>query len=145
MLLGGLLEAAFSGNRAGYFNHWYLAFLLEAMGDYDGPSLMKEVEHSVVHSLETGPKLVDAVAEVIRLGSSKLMSQHFQPFETRQTFPSRLIGQTIQPFQKRNPPAFVLKKENRRQLGSRLCSQTCEQTVKPFLLCHGSGIAPVAW
>lgn len=83
MLIGRTLILALPLNNAIYFTRRYFTLLLEAVRNHDCVSLMKEVQHSIMNSLEAGSKLVNAVSEVICLRPAKFVPQRFQSLEPR--------------------------------------------------------------
>jgi len=63
---------------------------------------MEEIEHSIVHALESYAKFIDPVVEIISLGSPELMSLLTEQPETDHALRSRLGNQAIKPRLERN-------------------------------------------
>jgi hypothetical protein len=112
VLVRGSLELPLPSNGAIDFDGRDFAFLPEPMRNHDRLSAVKEVEHPVLDPSGTGPKLVNAIPEIIRLRSSQFMSQRLQALKPRQTFQARAPGQAIQPFQQRDVSGFILKEDD---------------------------------
>jgi hypothetical protein len=96
---------------------------------------MEEVEHSVMNPLKTRAQLVNAIPQVIRLWSPKLMSQILQPLETREAFDPSFRWDFVEPFNERRYSALSFLKENDLNVGhpsSAVCSHYCEQMSRPL-------------
>jgi hypothetical protein len=100
-----------------------LPLLDEAVGNDHEAASVKKVEHPVVNSLQTDPKLVDAIAQQVRFRPAEFMAQFGEPFQANTAFVLGLRVESIEPFQEWHPAVCVLKKYDgrfgHRQLYSR--------------------------
>jgi hypothetical protein len=62
----------------------------------------KKVEHPIMDSLIAGPKLVNAISQIIRLWPPQFMSKFAQTVDTLDAFGLYLGRKRLKPFQKRH-------------------------------------------
>jgi len=71
---------------------------------------MEEIEHSVIHSLKTNPKLINPVPEIIGVRTLKLMTERLQSSEPSYALDSGLLGQGTEPLDHWNRSIVLLVK-----------------------------------
>ena len=64
----------------------YLLLFREAVGNYGGNILMKEVKHAIIHAPDADAKFVDAITQVIGLGAAQLMAEIPKPLQLDAAF-----------------------------------------------------------
>ncbi len=82
------------------------------MGYNNSIAPMKEVEHSVLHAVSPGSKLVDAISEILGHGPAKLVALTLQLPEQSETSKSRPLCQPIQPISEWHRTVALLKKKD---------------------------------
>ena len=75
----------------------HLPFFHQAVGKNHGDIPVKEVEHSIIHSLKFNPKLVNAVPQVICLGPPEFITQLLQPLDFDTAFVANFLRETVKP------------------------------------------------
>jgi hypothetical protein len=70
---------------------WDPSLFREAVRNYSGYIIMKEIKHSIIHAPDANAKLVDAVTQVIGLRPAKLMAEIAKPLQFDAAFIERLF------------------------------------------------------
>jgi hypothetical protein len=70
---------------------------------------VEKIKHSIIHTLISNPKLVDAVPKQVCLGTPKLVAHFLQSSKAALTFDNDLVGQVIKPIQQWDASVYIAK------------------------------------
>ena len=99
---GILLKLLLSFARLLYRPRKHHPLLHLTMGQNSRCSSVKEIQDSIVESLQPYTQLINPVPQEIRFGSPEFMAEIPQPFDLDQTFVLRVWWQAIEPFENRS-------------------------------------------